>query len=95
MRNLTHEDETKFDDFFNEIEKFLNKYKLKAVDDPRHGLVSHLIVPMSVADPCNQIVSRLPQGSAIPSVEWLHLPYMYMPKNSAEHLPCNIHGGFL
>lgn len=44
MRNLTHEDETKFDDFFNEVKKFINEYELKAVDDCRHGLVSHLAV---------------------------------------------------
>lgn len=68
MRNLTHEDETKFDDFFNEVEKFINEYELKAVDDRRHGLVSHLDVALS-ADLRNQIVKRLPQGSAIPSVE--------------------------
>lgn len=31
MRNLTHEeDETKFDDFFNEVKKFVNEYELKA-----------------------------------------------------------------
>lgn len=32
MRNLTHEeDETKFDDFFNEVKKFINEYELKAL----------------------------------------------------------------
>lgn len=36
---------------------------------------------MSVADLRNQIVSCLPQGSAIPSVEWLGL--QFMPKNPA------------
>lgn len=54
---------------------------MKAVDDCRHGLVSHLAVAISVADPRSQIVSRLPQGSAIPSVEWLRL--QFMPKNPA------------
>lgn len=54
---------------------------MKAVDDRRHGLVSHLAVAISVADPRSQIVSRLPQGSAIPSVEWLRL--QFMPKNPA------------
>lgn len=54
---------------------------MKAVDDRRHGLVSHLAVAISVADLRSQIVSRLPQGSAIPSVEWLRL--QFMPKNPA------------
>lgn len=69
MRNLIHEDETKFDDFFNEDEKIINEYESKAVDDLRHGLVSHIDVALYVADLRNQIDSRLPQGSAIPSVE--------------------------
>lgn len=67
--------------FFNEVEKFINEYELKAVDDRRHGLVSHLAVAMSIAGLRNQIVSRLPQSSAIPSVEWLRL--QFMPKNPA------------
>lgn len=54
---------------------------MKAVDDCRHGLVSHLAVAISVADSRSQMVSRLPQGSAIPSVEWLRL--QFMPKNPA------------
>lgn len=54
---------------------------MKAVDDRRHGLVSHLAVAISVADLRSQTVSRLPQGSAIPSVEWLRL--QFMPKNPA------------
>lgn len=76
MRNLIHEDETKFDDFFNEDEKIINEYESKAVDDLRHGLVSHIDVALYVADLRNQIDSRLPQGSAIPSVEWLRLQFM-------------------
>lgn len=32
MRNLTHEeDETKFDDFFNEVKNIINEYELKAL----------------------------------------------------------------
>lgn len=54
---------------------------MKAVDDRRHGLECHLAVAISVADLRSQIVSRLPQGSAIPSVEWLRL--QFMPKNPA------------
>lgn len=33
MRNFIYEDEIKFDDFFNEVEKFINEYELKVVDD--------------------------------------------------------------
>ena len=77
--NETESSSTKFDRFFEEVEKFINEFELKAVDDRRHGLISHLAVAMSVKDLHQQISARVPENTNIPSVEWLRL--QFMPKN--------------
>ncbi|KAK3094620.1 hypothetical protein FSP39_004120 [Pinctada imbricata] len=94
MRTLHHDGEKEkcFEKFFEEVEKYINEYELKAVDDRRHGLVSHLSVAISVRDLREQISARLPNETPIPSEEWLRL--QFMPKNEVFHSAVNYTGRF-
>ena len=46
-----------------------------AVDDRRHGEVTHLAKAISVRDFCEQVSRRCPSGTPIPSEEWLRLQF--------------------
>lgn len=69
----------KFNEFWNEVDSYLNEQEAKAVDDRRHGTICHLSVAMSVPDLREIIKSRLAVDNAIPSVKWLYL--QFMPRN--------------
>jgi len=79
MRSVHEKKDTKFDLFFSEVDKYIHEYELSAVDDRRHGLISHMAVAMSVRDLHQQICERLPPGTPTPSVDYLRL--QFMPKN--------------
>ena len=66
----------KYDEFWNEADKYLNELQLAAVDDRRHGTICHKSVAMSVPDFVNQIKQRMPEESCIPSTEWVYLQFM-------------------
>ena len=51
---------------------------LKAVDDPRHGLVTHLALAFSVNDLRNQVLSKYSSINA-PSVELIRC--QFWPRN--------------
>lgn len=92
MRMLHEKKPSQFDDFFGEVGKFLQEYELQAVDDRRHGLVSHMAVAMSVKDLHEQICARLPPGTPTPSEEYLRL--QFMPKNQILATAVNYTGRF-
>ena len=46
-----------------------------AVDDRRHGEVTHLARAISVRDLLEQVSARCPQGTEIPSKQWLRLQF--------------------
>jgi len=67
------ESRTKFELFWDRAKKYINEDLGDAVDDRRHGEVTHLAKAISVRDLHEHVTSRCPSGTPIPSEEWLRL----------------------
>jgi len=74
---------TKFDIFWSECSKFLAEGVGEAVDDRRHGTVTHLAKAISIRDLLEQVKSRCPPNTQVPSLEWLRL--QFWPKIPRTH----------
>ena len=66
---------TKYDRFWQECDVLLNEEIGVAVDERRHTEIVHLATTISVRDLQERVKSRLPEGTAIPSLEWLRLQF--------------------
>ena len=76
LREVKHKDtRTKFEVFWSEAQKYINEDLGVAVDDRRHGEVTHLAKAISIRDLREQVSHRCPPGTAIPSEEWLRLQF--------------------
>ena len=64
---------TKFDAFWDEVDKLV--MESAAVHERRHGECLYLPIAMSVADLRNIVVGRLPEGTPVPSAEWVRLQF--------------------
>ena len=65
----------KYEEFWDECAKLLNEDINNAVDDQRHGEVTHLAHAVSVRDLRDQVKARLPPEVPIPSIEWIRLQF--------------------
>ena len=81
LRHHNHGAESKYDVFWAECEQFLNEDIGLAVDDRRHGEITHLARAISVRDLRDQVTSQLALGTNIPSIEWIRL--QFWPKSSS------------
>ena len=77
---------SQYDTFWEECVKFLEEDVSTAVDDRRHSDVTHIATAISVRDFRDQVVSRCPEGTSIPSVEWLRLQFWPKTPNSMRAL---------
>lgn len=66
---------TKYQVFWDEAAKFINEDIGTAVEDRRHTTVRHLAKTVSIRDFRDQVISRVPEGTPIPSMEWLSLQF--------------------
>lgn len=66
---------TKFDCFWKECQSFINEDIGIAVDDRRHGTITHMARAISVRDLVQQVNDRCPEGTLIPSQEWVRLQF--------------------
>ena len=73
MKNT--ESRTRLEHFWSEAEKYINEDLGVAVDDCRHGDVTHLAKAIFIRDLREQVSLRCPSGAAIPSEEWLRLQF--------------------
>ena len=64
---------TRFDVFWDEVDKLV--LENAAVQERRHGDCLYLPIAMSVEDLRNTVVGRLPEGTPIPSTEWIRLQF--------------------
>ena len=72
LREVKNKDSrTKFEVVWSEAQKYMNEDLGVAVDDKRHGEVTHLAKAISIRDLKEQVSQRCPPGTAIPSKEWL------------------------
>lgn len=70
---------TKYDTFWEECKKYLDNVVETVVDDRRHGEQTHLAKAISVRDLLEQVTKQCPEGTAVPSKQWLRL--QFWPKN--------------
>ncbi len=69
----------KYQKFWEECKKFLNDEVETAVDERRHGQLTHLAKAISVNDLLQQVSQRCPPNTPFPSKQWLRL--QFWPKN--------------
>lgn len=79
-------------DFLTRCQDFVKSKIESAVDDRRHDAVSkdgesvtHLAMAISARDLHEQIVKSCPEGTAIPSVQWLRLQFWPKRASAAAH----------
>ena len=84
------ETRTKFDLFWDEAKKYINEDLGAAVDDRRHGEVTHLAKAISIRDLREQVTCRCPPGTPIPSEEWLRL--QFWPKTPKANISLHYTG---
>ena len=82
----------KFNSSWEECARFLNEGVGAAVDDRRHGEITHLARAISVRDLVEQVKARSPIGIQIPSVEWTRL--QFWPKTPAAKSSLHYTGQF-
>ncbi len=67
-----------YGEFWDAVKSLINEHALQAVDDRRHGLITHFAFSFSVHDLRNQVVSKYPNIDA-PSVELIRC--QFWPQN--------------
>ena len=83
---------TRYEIFWNECEKLLNSDIGVAVDDRRHGSITHLARAISIRDLRDQVKMRVPPETSIPSLEWIRL--QFWPKTPRSRVALQHTGGF-
>ena len=92
LRELQSGRGSKFDCFWEECEKFLQEKVGVAVDERRHSQVTHVASAISVRDLREQVASRCPLSTPIPSSSWLSL--QFWPKSIHAHSRVHYTGRF-
>lgn len=87
LRHLNTGRKSQYDVFWRECKKFLDKSVGTAVDDRRHGEVTHLAKAISVRDLCDQVQANCLDGTPILSESWIRL--QFWPKT--QHAKSRIH----
>ena len=77
LRHLNEGRPEKYEVFWEHCKKFLEEQS--AVDERRHGETTHLACVISVRDLVDKVTSMCPDGTAIPSRQWVRL--QFWPKN--------------
>ena len=81
LRVLNSGRPTQYDQFLNECKKYIDSTVETAVDERRHDevgkndVVVHLAKAMSVPELHKRVKERLPEGTPIPSEQWLRLQF--------------------
>lgn len=75
--------QAKFDTFWDEAKTFIHEDIGVAVDDRRHSTVIHIAKAVSVRDLREQVVSRCPEGTPVPSDEQIRL--QFAPTSLSSH----------
>ncbi len=92
LRALNGKQSGQYDAFWDECGRFLNEDIAVAVDDRRHGKITHLARAISIRDFVEQIKHRCPEGTLIPSNEWVRL--QFWPKTPSAKKSIHYTGRF-
>ena len=83
LRELQSGRASKFDCFWNECEKFLQENIGLLDEERRHTQVTHMSRAILVRDLQEQVASRCPPSTPIPSRSWISL--QFWPKTAHSH----------
>ena len=86
---------SKYEKFWEECKKFLNDEIETAVDERRHGQLTHLAKAISVKDMLQQVSQRCPPNTPIPMAEATVLAQKSNCQNSTpvyRQAGCEVHG---
>ena len=72
--------------FWDQCNQFLNEDIGVAIDDRRHGQVTHLAKAISIRDFVNQVKAKCPNDTPIPSEEWVRLQFWPKTRNAKTSL---------
>ena len=75
LRRENRGQESQYDAFWSECQNYLSEDIGIAVDERRHGNVTHLARAISIRDLIEQVKARCPEGTLIPSHEWCRLQF--------------------
>ena len=75
LRPLNGKERSQYDTFWFECHKFLNNDVTDAVDDQRHGTITHLAHAISVRVFVEQVKHHCPKETLFPSCEWVQLQF--------------------
>ena len=78
MRDVNQGRPQIYEQFWIQVEAFINEKALEAVDSRRHGTVCHFAAAFSVRDLQDQVLQKNP-GLEAPSFEWIRA--QFWPKN--------------
>ena len=87
LRHLNTGRKSQYDAFWSECKKFLDESVGRAVDDRRHGEVTHLAMAISVRDLRDQVQAQCPGETPIPCESWIRL--QFWPKT--QHAKSRVH----
>ena len=82
----------KYEDFFQQVEGYLNDEADTAVDDRRHGTVVHRATALSAPKLLAEVKKRCPPETAIPSEKWLYL--LFWPTDATKRSALKFTGRF-
>ena len=80
LRAVNEGQPEKHEKFWDAVGAFIKRYELQAVDDHRHGSISHMGMAMSIQDLITQVKKDLPDDAMVPSTESVRL--QFWPKNA-------------
>ena len=92
FRELQKGKASKFDRFWDECTRFLQEEVGLAVDDRRHSQITHIAHALSVRDLREQVASRCPADTPIPSRSWIAL--QFWPRNAHAKARAHYTGRF-
>ena len=92
LRERNTERSAELNTFWEECAMFLNEDVGRAVDDRRHGQVTHLARAISIRNQVEQVKAHCASGTPIPSVEWTRL--QFWPKTPATKSSLHYIGQF-
>ena len=87
LRHLNLNESDGFSIFWKQCESLLQE--CTAVHERRHGNATYLARALSVRDLVEQVSKQCPEGTPIPSLQWVHLQfYPKNPRTKAAALYC-------
>ena len=79
LRHLNSGRPHKYDLFWDQCNKYLEKVIETPVDERRHSEIPHLAKALSTRYLLNEVAKQCPEGVPVPSKQWLRL--QFWPKN--------------